>query len=350
MLVKLISQVQATKGKLVYEYNPFRNYRLTQNMYYFRDNFYSKEDLLLLFVATLRPIGEGDIITDWKPYKKHQFFCPNGIEEWEDNPVAYPAGTIMDLDTEELKFDLKHPLIMEPSYSYDGSVNLIINDNYNVPKLVNSRFSAIGDNKYQIVDRKGNNDTNLYNQGNTFNFDVSLYKNYNLIPKVKFVDTFDGGSLPIGNYHFYFKYIDSDGNETDFIAESGLVSIFKGFSKRTINTGFRNESSLKSVIFNITNIDPSYNYIRVYYTRNTSDINENKVVEAKRIVKNYMIKSDLTCQIKVDGTEYSETITVDEINPRYTLAKSVKAQSICNNRMFFGNIKGCLMSARAVKN
>ena len=339
MLVKLISQVQATKGKLVYEYNPFRNYRLTQNMYYFRDNFYSKRDLLLLFGTTLRPIGEGDIITDWKPYKKHQFFCPNGIEEWEDNPVAYPAGTIMDLDTEELKFDLKHPLIMEPSYSYDGSVNLIINDNYNVPKLVNSRFSAIGDNKYQIVDRKGNNDTNLYNQGNTFNFDVSLYKNYNLIPKVKFVDTFDGGSLPIGNYHFYFKYIDSDGNETDFIAESGLVSIFKGFSKRTINTGFRNESSLKSVIFNITNIDPSYNYIRVYYTRNTSDINENKVVEAKRIVKNYMIKSDLTCQIKVDGTEYSETITVDEINPRYTLAKSVKAQSICNNRMFFGNIK-----------
>ena len=44
MLVKLISQVQATKGKLVYEYNPFRNYRLTQNMYYFRDNFYSKKD------------------------------------------------------------------------------------------------------------------------------------------------------------------------------------------------------------------------------------------------------------------------------------------------------------------
>ena len=55
------------------------------------------------------------------------------------------------------------------------NINLIINDNYNVPKLVNSRFSAIGDNKYQIVDRKGNNDTNLYNQGSTFNFDVSLY-------------------------------------------------------------------------------------------------------------------------------------------------------------------------------
>ena len=152
MLVKLISQVQATKGKLVYEYNPFRNYRLTQNMYYFRDKFYNKKDLIWLLTRTFVFNSYDDtIITDWSTYKESLLY-PNGIKEGEDNPIAYPAGSIIDLDTDELKFDLKHPLIMEPSYSYDGSVNLIINDNYNVPKLVNSRFSAIGDNKYQIVD------------------------------------------------------------------------------------------------------------------------------------------------------------------------------------------------------
>jgi hypothetical protein len=52
---------------------------------------------------------------------------------------------------------------MLPQYSYDGSVNLYINDGKTNPKLINSRFSATGKNTYQIVDRKGDNDTNLYN-------------------------------------------------------------------------------------------------------------------------------------------------------------------------------------------
>jgi hypothetical protein len=41
-------------------------------------------------------------------------------------------------------------------------VNLIINDGINIPRLINSRFSATGKNTYEIVDRKGNNDTNIY--------------------------------------------------------------------------------------------------------------------------------------------------------------------------------------------
>ena len=28
--------------------------------------------------------------------------------------------------------------------------------------------------------------------------------------------------------YFYFKYQDSDGNETDFVAESGIVSVYIG--------------------------------------------------------------------------------------------------------------------------
>jgi hypothetical protein len=45
--------------------------------------------------------------------------------------------------------------------------------------------------------------------------------------------------MPIGNYHFYFKYMDADGNESDFIAESGLVSIFIGNEPLNIKSGFR---------------------------------------------------------------------------------------------------------------
>nr|DAD59333.1 MAG TPA: hypothetical protein [Bacteriophage sp.] len=52
--------------------------------------------------------------------------------------------------------------------------------------------------------------------------------------------------------------MDADGNETDFVGESGLVSIFKGTTINGINGGFRDENSCKSVRFLITDIDPAY--------------------------------------------------------------------------------------------
>jgi hypothetical protein len=55
-----------------------------------------------------------------------------------------------------------------------------------------------------------------------------------------------GGNLKVGNYHFYFKLSDTDGNETDFVAESGLVSVFIGHgSYNSVHTGNKNENSAK---------------------------------------------------------------------------------------------------------
>jgi len=71
-------------------------------------------------------------------------------------------GELVDFVTDELSFSIKSPVTITPQYSYDGSVNLIINDGVNIPRMINSRFSATGRNTYEIVDRKGNNDTNIY--------------------------------------------------------------------------------------------------------------------------------------------------------------------------------------------
>jgi len=38
----LMSKVLPTSGNLAWEYNPFRNYRLTEAKYYFRNRFFSK--------------------------------------------------------------------------------------------------------------------------------------------------------------------------------------------------------------------------------------------------------------------------------------------------------------------
>ena len=133
-----------TKGNLVYEYNPLRNYRLTSNKYWYKGSYYTLEEL------------------------KDDFNITNSDKSWigvpvgQEPPVLYEAGQLIDFVTDELSFSLDHPVHIVPQHSYDGSVNLIINDGLNIPRLINTRFSATGKNTYEIVDRKGDTDTNIY--------------------------------------------------------------------------------------------------------------------------------------------------------------------------------------------
>jgi hypothetical protein len=61
---------------------------------------------------------------------------------------------------------------------YNGKAYILlrtyVNDDKNIPRLINSRFSAREKNTYEIVDRIGENDTNIYNS-KTFDKDTSLY-------------------------------------------------------------------------------------------------------------------------------------------------------------------------------
>lgn len=304
-LPKLIIKKYNDKGDLVYKYSPLHNYRYKKDKYQYKGEYYDSPDKL-----------------------------PQGA-----NTTLVPKYALVDFITQKLKFDIQHPVDILPQWSYDGSVNLIINDGQTFPKLINTRFSVLGDNKYQIIDRQSNNDTNLYNDAEDFDTSISLYKNYNLIPKINFLGTTENGELPIGNYHFYFRYVDADGNETDFIGESGLVSIFKGTSRSKVNTGFKNENSHKSVLFRLTNLDTGFQYINVYYTRSTAEANQNKVTTTHKILTKFSINNAYICNIRITGVEEVENIDTSEINPTYLLAKSVKTQTICQNRLFFGNIQ-----------
>ena len=346
----LMYKVLPTKGNLAWEYNPFRNYRINSPKYYFRNRYFTKEELEL----ELDPTGKTKITKEdqkdnkatkdnednnlWAPYKYSEKL-PNGIQAYEDDPIFYDVNQLVDFDTDELTFDIHHPVDILPQYSYDGSVNLIINDGKNQPKLINSRFSPLGKGLYQIVDRKGDNDTNIYDQGSQFQSDTSLYKTYVGIPKLEFINVYQNGNLPIGNYHFYFRYVDADGNETDFVAESGLVSIFKGIAHSSIHTGFRDENSFKSIKFILQNIDPAYQYVNVYYTRSTADIDENQIVSAYKINQKFLVNNTLICQIFITGNEDITEITVEDINVKYQIAENVQTQEQCQNMLFFGNIQ-----------
>ena len=311
-----------TKGKLVYEYNPFRNYRLTKNMYEYQNQFYSLEELESDFGITL------------SSDKRSWINLPT-----DESPILREKGELVDFITDELSFSLENPVNIIPQYSYDGSVNLILNDGVNIPRLINSRFSATGKNTYEIVDRKGNNDTNIYDQGDQFDIDTSLYKRVVSIPKIEFKGISSAGNLKVGNYHFYFKLSDADGNETDFVGESGLVSIFIGYDyPSSIHTGTKNENSYKSVKFTISNIDPSYDYMYVYYSRYTAELNDNSQTEYCKIEKKFQVNNAGVCSLYITGFEEVTQITNSEINLNYNVIDSATTHATCQNMLFLANV------------
>ena len=347
-------KVSPTKGNLVYEYNPFRNYRLSKNMYEYKNSLYSEEELYKdhgIFIAEYR-YGQDYFKTEQELKAKYpeatgefniiQTWAKNGsvISSSAERPILRESGELVDFITDEFKCSLEHPIHIVPQASYDGSVNLIINDGLNIPRLINSRFSATGKNTYEIIDRKGNNDTNIYDQGEQFDIDTSLYKRIVKIPKIDYLGSSAGGNLKVGNYHFYFKLSDADGNETDFVGESGLVSVFIGFgTPHSTHSGERDENSYKNVTFAINNIDPSYDYVKVYYSRTSAELDRSSQTEYVKINKKYPINNSGSCLALITGYENIENIDSSDINLNYNVIQSSATSATCQNMLFMANVK-----------
>jgi hypothetical protein len=60
---------------------------------------------------------------------------------------------------------------------------------------------------------------------------------------------------------------------------------------QSIRGGIQNENSFKSVNFTITNIDPSYSQVIVYYTRWTSDEAGSQANNSYRIIRPYYVSN-----------------------------------------------------------
>lgn len=250
--------------------------------------------------------------------------------------VAY-ANELTDLDTEKFNFDLQHPVQIEAQESYDGTVNLILNDDKNIPRMINTRFSCTGNNSYQIVNRTV--DSNIYDY-DVFDTQTSLYKRVSTIPKIRFIGLRENGNLKVGNYTFYFKLADGDGNETDWIGQSNMVSCHLGAINNpfSIRGGMENENSYKQVEFKLTNLDAAYSYVTVYYTRTTSSQDLSPMTEVHKVNKLYNIV-DKTANVLISGFETTQVSSIEELNAQFIVVDAVKTQTQCDNMLFFGNVK-----------
>ena len=243
----------------------------------------------------------------------------------------------LNITSEEAGIEVDKPIQIDTEVSYDDSVNLIITDRVNPPKIVNSRFYQSDTSTYHITDRKGNLDTNIYSKEH-FKIEASLVKATRTVITVDFLGIKDGGMLPVGNYTFYFRLADSDGNESDFIAESGKVVCHVGAvnSPQSIRGGQLNEDSGKLIKFRLNNLDLAYDYINIYYTRSTGD-GEQEVVQTYKINSKFKITNNNT-EISITGYEQHEQISIDDINIQYQTFDSVRTLTTCQNINFAGNI------------
>ena len=332
------------EGNIVYEYNPLRNLRLEYDLYVsneFGELVDSNDNPITYKGITLTNANIKNLI-------RNNEFDNIGLDSDRTTELiqslGYPvqvrarAGTLVDFETELLGVDLEHPVQIECQPSYDGSVNLILNDDKNPPRLINSRFTCLEDRTYKIIERFGNNNTNIYDD-KSFDVDTSLYKRITQLPELTFEGIESGGNLKVGNYVYYFKFIDSDGNETDYVAESGIVTAHIGNVNDpfSIRGGLKDENSSKMVKFMLTNIDSSYDYVRVYYTRSTSDIDGIEVTTAHFIDKKYVIK-DQASHIVITGLDPEQDISLDDINTQYNIVDAAKTQAQCQNMLFLGNV------------
>lgn len=250
--------------------------------------------------------------------------------------------------TKNLNFDLEHPVDIIPQESYDGAINLIINDDKNPPRLINSRFSVQNDTDYLIPEHYGFKDTNVYDD-TTFDVDTRLKAVYHNIPKLTFSGLENNaGKLPCGSYTFHFKLADVDGNESEICQESGIVQVHIGNDTTSSRMGMENESSGKSVKFVLTNIDQGFDYIRVIFSRISSGQDQAKAVTFHKVMYDYPVVNG-TCTVTITGYESIIGISQDEFYLNYADIASVKTQTVSNNVLLFGNTTQAERDWEAIK-
>ena len=245
-----------------------------------------------------------------------------------------------DFTTEDLDFDLEHPVDIILQDAYDGAVNMIINDGKNRPRLINSRFSVQDEGTFKIPDHSGFKDTNIYDE-ETFDVDTQLKAIPIKIPTVKYEGLIDnGGKMYCGSYSFFFKLADADGNETEVIAESGVVQCHIGSpnTPAAIRMGLENENSSKAIKFTLSNIDAGFDYIHVLFSRSSSADDQAVGTTYSKILFDYPVDKDGNCEIIITGVENIIGISKSECSVDYADINAVKTQAVNNNVLLFGNV------------
>lgn len=236
-----------------------------------------------------------------------------------------------------LNVNLENPIDIECQPSYDGTVNLYLNDGANPPRVLNTRWTRTDNNTYKIINREQINQSNIYRE-NYVDRETRLFRNVDGVTKVDLNSVNHSGKLKAGNYIIYMKYMDGDYNETDIIAQTGVISIFNGnpSSPITISGGLMDEETDKSITLEFRDLDTSFSYFKLYVYRTTCDSNGIKLDYAYKLKPDYEI-TNTSKLVYINGYEDYSDISVEELNIQYNTVDSVGSQAQVQNMLFFAN-------------
>lgn len=170
---------------------------------------------------------------------------------------------------------LDAPSELELQDSYDGTLNIVVNDRaHNPALLVNSGFVVLprqasspddSPGTYRVVLRQGDAQTNRYSRAD-FSSRLRLFPKGNTLGQARLVDVVDGGKLRGGEYRYYFTYCDADDNETSIFAELGPVFVFDAPVPAAAFGSRPGEATQRQVNLQLSNLDPTLGYVRISYS------------------------------------------------------------------------------------
>lgn len=249
--------------------------------------------------------------------------------------------------TENLKFDRYTQQDMLILDEFDGSTNILLNDDQENPKLINSGFSVQEDNTFLIPEHYTNSVSNIYEDA-TLSQDTQLFKLYDTIPKLQFLGLGEGG-FKCGSYVFYFRLSDSVGNMSNIVAHSNTVQIFIGENGTyQIRMGMQDEEAGKSVDFKLTNLSSGFDYIRVFYERTSSSSDQAAQTQFYMIDQNFPVING-ECMIHLTGVEQTLAISLPDLKTEYADIASCKTHACVDNTLFLANTSGFVHDYKALQ-
>jgi hypothetical protein len=75
-------------------------------------------------------------------------------------------GEIKHFTTSNLAYSLNNFVNIDTQLSYDDSINLILTNNIDSPRIINTQFRKLGNNSYEYLTREQGAATNLYEDEN----------------------------------------------------------------------------------------------------------------------------------------------------------------------------------------
>jgi len=263
------------------------------------------------------------------PIKQEYSPLMNFSHSTNDTILNSDTAYIYNFNTPKFNFLAGRLLEIELQPSYDDSVNIIITDDYNPPRLINSRFRMHeSGKKAALADRRQKKDTNTYSDAR---FGATrLIKRSDIIPNLTFMGVEPGGSHMGGGYRFFFKYTDSDGSLTDIIEESRLVVMAYDDHGATDQ-----QNTNKKVTFKLGNLDTKFSGVKVFFSHASGAVDTSTLVyEINNI---YDITTD-EITIVIFGNEQTTLINADTLNLDYSSISTVKTITQYDDRLLLGNV------------